>query len=48
MEENEYKDNEKALYETKGKLTLPHKKPEEVNIFGGLQIIWRRRPDSNR
>ena len=33
MGENEYKDNEKVLYETKGKLTLPHKKPEEVNLF---------------
>jgi len=33
MEEAEYKDNEKVLYETKGKFHLPHKKPEEANLF---------------
>jgi len=33
MEQNEYKDNEKVLYKTKGKLILPHKKPEEADCF---------------
>jgi len=33
MEENEYKDNEKVLYKTKGALRLPHKEPEEVDCF---------------
>ena len=33
MDEIEYKDNEKVLYKTKAKLSLPHKEPEEVNCF---------------
>ena len=33
MEETEYKDNEKVLFKAKGKLSLPHKKPEHVDCF---------------
>jgi hypothetical protein len=33
MEEIEYKDNEKVLFKAKGKLSLPHKKPEHVDCF---------------
>ena len=33
MEENEYKNNEKVLYKTRGKLILPGKEPEEVDCF---------------
>jgi len=30
MEEDEYKDNEKVLFKTRGKLSFHKKKPEEV------------------
>jgi len=33
MEENEYKDNEKVLYKTTAKVSLPHKKLEETNCI---------------
>ena len=33
MEETEYKDNEKVLFKAKGKLSLPHKKLEDVECF---------------
>jgi len=33
VEENEYKGNEKVLFKTTGKLSIPHKKPEEVDCF---------------
>ena len=33
MEKNEYKDNEKVLYRTKGKLCLPQTEPEEVYVI---------------
>lgn len=33
MAENEYRDGEKVLYQTRGKLSLPHKEPEEVDCF---------------
>lgn len=33
MEEIEYKDNEKVLYKTRGKLSLPHKEPEEADCL---------------
>lgn len=33
MEQDEYKNGEKVLYKTKGKLSLPHKKPEEADCF---------------
>lgn len=33
MEETEYKDNEKVLYKTKGKLQLPDNKSEDVDCF---------------
>jgi hypothetical protein len=36
MEETEYKDNEKVLFKAKGKLSLPHKKLEDVV----LSRIW--------
>ncbi|HEY86693.1 MAG TPA: hypothetical protein G4O06_01470 [Dehalococcoidia bacterium] len=39
MEENEYKDNEKVLYKTKGKLLS--KEPEEADLFvtEGIELI---------
>ena len=33
MEEAEYKDSEKVLFKTRGKLTLPGKEPEEADYF---------------
>ncbi len=33
MEEIEYKDNEKVIFKAKGKLSLPHKKLEDVECF---------------
>ena len=33
MEEAEYKNNDKVLFKTKAKLSLPHKKPEEVECY---------------
>lgn len=33
MNENEYKDNEKVLYKTRAKLSLPHKEFKEVECF---------------
>jgi len=46
MGENEYKDNEKVLYKTRGKLSLPHKKPEEAEILltEGHVVIETREP----
>jgi len=46
MEENEYKDNEKVLYRTRCKLSLPRKKPEEVDclVTEGHVVIEAEEP----
>ena len=46
MEENEYKDNEKVLYKTRGKLSLPQKEHEEADciITEGRLVIETEQP----
>jgi len=46
MEETEYKDNEKVLFKTKGKLSLPHNKPEHIYclVTEGHVVIEAKEP----
>lgn len=46
MEETEYKDNEKVVYKTRAKLSLPNKKPEEVDclVTEGHVVIEAEKP----